>query len=175
MDEHLLIKFSKIKLLAFDLDGVLTNGKLLVQKDNEWLREIDVKDGLAIQLALQHHFHVAVITGSFSEAVGQRLQYLGVHDFFQRVKTKSTMLNSLMSKYKISKDEVLFMGDDLPDLDAFAVCGLKTCPADAVTEIKEKSDFISRCRGGNGAVRDVIEKVLKTQDKWSFADPIQSI
>lgn len=85
------------------------------------------------------------------------------------------MLYSLMSTYKMSKDEVLFMGDDLPDLDAFAVCGLKTCPADAVTEIKEKSDFISRCRGGNGAVRDVIEKVLKTQDKWNFADPIQSI
>lgn len=157
MDEHLLIKFSKIKLLAFDLDGVLTNGKLLVQKDNEWLREMDIKDGLAIQLALQHHFHVAVITGSFSEAVGQRLQYLGVHDFFQRVKTKSTMLYSLMSTYKMSKDEVLFMGDDLPDLDAFAVCGLKTCPADAVTEIKESQTLFQdagRKWGSSGCDRE---------------------
>lgn len=175
MDEHLLVRFSNIKLLAFDLDGVLTNGKLLIQQDEQWLREMDIKDGLAIQMAVQEGFHVAVVTGSFSEPIKQRLQYLGVNNFFQRVKKKSEQLRELMSAHQLQADQVLFMGDDLPDLDAFSVSGLKTCPADAVTEIKEKADYISLQKGGNGAVRDVIEKVMKTQNKWHVNNTTSSI
>ena len=175
MDEHLLVRFSKIKLMAFDLDGVLTNGKLLIQNDEQWLREMDIKDGLAIQLAVQQGFHVAVITGSFSDAVEQRLQYLGVNNFFQKIKKKSEKIEELMSLYCLQSDQVLFMGDDLPDLDAFNVSGLKTCPADAVREIKEKADYISIRNGGDGAARDVIEKVMKTQGKWHTAKMTSSI
>ena len=175
MDEHLLVRFSKIKLMAFDLDGVLTNGKLLIQNDEQWLREMDIKDGLAIQLAVQQGFHVAVITGSFSDAVEQRLQYLGVNNFFQKIKKKSEKIEELMSLYCLQSDQVLFMGDDLPDLDAFSVSGLKTCPADAVSEIKEKADYISIRNGGDGAARDVIEKVMKTQGKWHTAKMTSSI
>lgn len=175
MDEHLLVRFSKIKLLAFDLDGVLTNGKLLIQQDEQWLREMDIKDGLAIQMAVQGGFHVAVITGSFSDPVEKRLKYLGVNSFFQRVKMKSEKLRELMALHQLEMNQVLFMGDDLPDLDAFSVCGLKTCPADAVTEIKEKADFISLRKGGDGALRDVIEKVMKTQNKWHVNNSSSSI
>ncbi len=171
----MLVRFSNIKLLAFDLDGVLTNGKLLIQQDEQWLREMDIKDGLAIQMAVQEGFHVAVVTGSFSEPIKQRLQYLGVNNFFQRVKKKSEQLRELMSDHQLQADQVLFMGDDLPDLDAFSVSGLKTCPADAVTEIKEKADYISLQKGGNGAVRDVIEKVMKTQNKWHVNNTTSSI
>lgn len=175
MDAHLLVKFSKIKLLAFDLDGVLTNGKLLIQKDQHWLREMDIKDGLALQMAIQQNFQIAVITGSYSDACAERLKYLGVKHFIQKAKRKSEQINELMSTYQLHKEEVLFMGDDLPDLDAFSVSGLKTCPADAATEIKIQADYISPRNGGDGAVRDVIEKVMRTQDKWQIQGSTQSI
>ena len=175
MVEHLLVRFSKIKLMAFDLDGVLTNGKLMIQKGEQWLRVMDIKDGLAIQLAVQQGFHVAVVTGSFSDAVEERLQYLGVNNFFQKIKKKSEKLEELMLMYNLQSDQVLFMGDDLPDLDAFSVSGLKTCPADAVREIKEKADYISIRDGGDGAVRDVIEKVMMTQGKWHTVKMTSSI
>jgi 3-deoxy-D-manno-octulosonate 8-phosphate phosphatase (KDO 8-P phosphatase) len=98
-----------------------------------------------------------------------------VKHFIQKAKRKSEQINELMSTYQLQKEEVLFMGDDLPDLDAFSVSGLKTCPADAATEIKIQADYISPRNGGDGAVRDVIEKVMRTQDKWHIQDSTQSI
>ncbi|MFZ9262009.1 MAG: KdsC family phosphatase [Chitinophagaceae bacterium] len=175
MAVHILEKFSKIKLLAFDLDGVLTNGKLLIHDENMWLREMNIKDGLAIQMALKNGIQIAVITGSFSSQVEKRLNYLGVSDFIQKSSSKSIALESLQNKHKISAEQTLFMGDDLPDLDAFAVAGLKTCPSDAVEEVKQQSDYISIFKGGEGCVRDVIEKTLKTQGKWNHSSFIQSI
>jgi len=175
MAVHILEKFSKIKLLAFDLDGVLTNGKLLIHDENMWLREMNIKDGLAIQMALKNGIQIAVITGSFSSQVEKRLNYLGVSDFIQKSSSKSIALESLQNKHKISAEQTLFMGDDLPDLDAFAVAGLKTCPSDAVEEVKQQSDYISVFKGGEGCVRDVIEKTLKTQGKWNHSSFIQSI
>jgi 3-deoxy-D-manno-octulosonate 8-phosphate phosphatase (KDO 8-P phosphatase) len=175
MTVHILEKFSKIKLLAFDLDGVLTNGKLLIHDENMWLREMNIKDGLAIQMALKNGFQIAVITGSFSSQVEKRLNYLGVPDFIQKSSSKSEALESLQNKHKISAEQTLFMGDDLPDLDAFKVAGLKTCPSDAVEEVKQQSDYISIFKGGEGCVRDVIEKTLKTQGKWNHSSFIQSI
>lgn len=175
MAVHILEKFSKIKLLAFDLDGVLTSGKLLIHDENMWLREMNIKDGLAIQMALKNGIQIAVITGSFSSQVEKRLNYLGVSDFIQKSSSKSKALESLQTMHKISAEQTLFMGDDLPDLDAFAVAGLKTCPSDAVEEVKQQSDYISIFKGGEGCVRDVIEKTLKTQGKWNHSSFIQSI
>jgi len=175
MAVHILENFSKIKLLAFDLDGVLTNGKLLIHDENMWLREMNIKDGLAIQIALKNGIQIAVITGSFSSQVEKRLNYLGVSEFIQKSSSKSEALESLQNKHKISAEQTLFMGDDLPDLDAFKVAGLKTCPSDAVEEVKQQSDYISIFKGGEGCVRDVIEKTLKTQGKWNHSSFIQSI
>lgn len=152
--------------MAFDLDGVLTNGKMLIQSNNEWVREMDIKDGLALQLAVKYGLHVAVISGSFSEPVKNRLAYLGIHQFYEKVASKSVVLNQLMEDYALTQSQILYMGDDLPDLDAFGVSGLKTCPADAVEEVKMKADYISTRKGGDGCVRDVIEKVMKTQHAW---------
>ena len=173
--EHLLEKFSRLKLLAFDLDGVLTNGKLLVQSGSEWLREMDIKDGFAIQLAVKMGLNIAVVSGSFSTPVKERLTALGVDYFYQKVDSKSVVLKELMQKLKIQEKEILFMGDDIPDLDAFSVSGVKACPADAVQEVLQAADYISIRKGGEGCVRDVIEKTLKLQDKWPISSTIKSI
>lgn len=170
-----LEKFSRIQLIALDLDGVLTNGKLLIMPDGEWVREMDIKDGFALQLAVKAGLHVAVITGSASEAVGKRLQKLGIQDYYQHTLSKADVLSGLAKKWNLSRDQILFMGDDIPDLDAFQVSGCRTCPADAVQEIIELADYISPFKGGAGCVRDVVEKVMKTQNLWLDTTNTQSI
>lgn len=172
---HLLEKLEQVKLLVFDLDGVLTNGKILIMPDGEWIREMDIKDGYAIQHAVKTGLKVAVITGSSSKPVKERLLKLGVELFFENTPQKSLIVNELLSDLSIDKSSALFMGDDLPDLDAFKAVGVKTCPADAATELLQLADYISPKSGGDGCVRDIIEKVLRTQGKWSSSANIQSI
>lgn len=172
---HLLEKLEQVKLLVFDLDGVLTNGKILIMPDGEWIREMDIKDGYAIQHAVKSGLKVAVITGSSSKPVKERLLKLGVELFFENTPQKSLIVNELLSDLSIDKSSALFMGDDLPDLDAFKAVGVKTCPADAATELLQLADYISPKSGGDGCVRDIIEKVLRTQGKWSYSANIQSI
>jgi 3-deoxy-D-manno-octulosonate 8-phosphate phosphatase (KDO 8-P phosphatase) len=171
----LLEKFSSVKLLAFDLDGVMTNGKLLVMPDGEWIRQMDIKDGYALQHAVKSGLHIVVITGSSSEAVGQRLKKLGIVDYFENTASKADVLQSIMQRFELQQQEVLFMGDDLPDLEAFSIAGIKTCPADAVEEVIAKADYVSPLTGGNGCVRDVIEKVMKTKGNWLISTNSQSI
>ncbi|MFM1969867.1 MAG: hypothetical protein RL152_1244 [Bacteroidota bacterium] len=171
----ILEKFSRIKLLAFDLDGVLTDGKLLIMPDGEWIRQMDIKDGYALQHAVKSGLHIAVITGSSSAAVGKRLQKLGIQDYFENTSSKSTVLTSLSQKFNMQPEEVMFMGDDIPDLDAYKVAGCKVCPADAVQEVLAAADYISPLKGGHGCVRDVIEKVMKTRDLWLNTTNTQSI
>lgn len=172
---HLLEKLSKVKLLVFDLDGVLTNGKLLVMPNGEWIREMDIKDGYALQHAVKSGLKVAVITGSFSIPVKERLSRLGIELFFENTPQKSLVINKLLSDFNLDKSSVLFMGDDLPDLDAYEAVGVKTCPADAAPELLQVADYISPQSGGNGCARDIIEKTLRTQGKWSAPTNIQSI
>ncbi len=172
---QLLEKLAQVKLLVFDLDGVMTNGKILVMPNGEWIREMNIKDGYAIQHAVKSGLTVAVITGSYSVPVKERLLKLGVELFFDNIPLKSLTIKELLLKLNIEKSSALFMGDDLPDLDAFGAVGIKTCPADAATELLQVADYISPQSGGNGCVRDIIEKVLRTQGKWSAPKNIQSI
>ena len=172
---QLLDKFLKIRLLIFDMDGVLTNGKLLLMPDNEWVREMDIKDGFALQLAVKSGFVIAVMTGSSCEPVKNRLSILGVDRFYDKVSSKAEKIKQIMNECSFQKEEVLFMGDDIPDLEAFEVVGIRTCPADAVVEVKASADYISIQTGGNGCVRDVIEKVLRVQGKWAHISDVQSI
>jgi len=175
MINNLLESFSLIKLMVFDMDGVLTNGKISLVGNEEWIREMDIKDGFAIQHALKNGIFIAVITGSFSNPVASRLQKLGVDLYFQHVKNKGTCLLEIMISLGLEKKQVLFMGDDIPDLDAFFVAGIKACPADAVQEIKQHANFISTKNGGNGCVREVIEKVMLVQSKWRIKSNSLSI
>lgn len=172
---HLLEKIKKVELLVFDLDGVLTNGKILVMPNGEWIREMDIKDGYALQHAVKAGLKVAVITGSSSLPVKERLAKLGIELFFENTPKKSLIINQLLSDLSIDKSSALFMGDDLPDLDAFEAVGIKTCPADAAAELLQLVDYISPRSGGNGCARDIIEKTLRTQGKWTAATNIQSI
>ena len=155
----LLQRLTRIKMFVFDMDGVLTNGKLYLMPDGSWVRTADIKDGYALQMAVKSNFIVAVISGSHDTNMALRLNHLGVTEFHQKVKSKSAKLLGLIEKYKITTSEVLFMGDDIPDLEAFEVCGVRACPADAVPELIQNADYIALQNGGNGCVREIIEKV----------------
>lgn len=172
---HLLEKLSRLQLLVFDLDGVLTNGKLLIMPNGEWVREMDIKDGFALQHAVKSGFIIAVITGSSSTPVKQRLSKLGIELFFENTASKSIIINELLLRYGIDKSASMFMGDDIPDLDAFAAVSVKCCPADAATDVLEKADYISPRTGGNGCVRDIVEKIMRTQGKWLITSNTKSI
>lgn len=171
----MLEKFTKIRLLAFDLDGVLTNGKILLAENGNWLRQMDIKDGFALQLAVKKGLKVVVISGSNSLQVEERLNKLGVKHFFQNVKIKSDCLSQFAHNHQINAESIMFMGDDIPDLSAFTVSGLRACPADACQEIKEKSDYISTKNGGDGCVREIIEKVMRAQGIWDNHSEVSSI
>lgn len=171
----MLDRLSNISLLAFDLDGVLTNGKLLVMPDGDWVRQMDIKDGFALQLAVKSGLEVAIITGSQSAPVKERMEKLGVHHFLDNVSDKGEVLESFRMSHGLERRQMLFMGDDIPDLLAFAVAGFKACPSDACWEIRQQADYISPLNGGEGCVRDVIEKTLKIQGKWNFINQVRSI
>lgn len=164
---NLLEQFKKIKTFVFDLDGVLTDGSLMILPGNEFVRTMNIKDGYAIQLAVKKGYHVIVISGSVSKPCAERLEYLGVKNVYMKVKDKEDVLAQYLLAHQLQWEETLFMGDDLPDLEVMKQVGLAACPADAVAEIKAISKFISAIPGGKGCAREVIEKVLKLNDHWN--------
>jgi 3-deoxy-D-manno-octulosonate 8-phosphate phosphatase (KDO 8-P phosphatase) len=163
---NLLEQFQKIKAFVFDMDGVLTDGSLIIMPGQEFLRTMDIKDGYALQYAVKKGYHVVVISGSVSKACAERLEYLGIKSVFMKVKDKEDVLAQYILANNLTWNEVLFMGDDIPDLDVMKQVGMPCCPVDAVAEIKAVSKFIATKPGGNGCVREVIEKVLKLNDDW---------
>ncbi len=163
---NLLELFKPVTCFVFDVDGVLTDGTLLLLPNGVMARRMNIKDGYALQLAVKKNYKVIVISGGDSPEVKQRLEKLGITDVFMKVEDKALLLEKLMKQYSLPAQEVLFMGDDLPDLSAMQVTGLRCCPADAAVEIKEISLYISHLKGGEGCVRDVIEKVMKLRGDW---------
>lgn len=172
---ELFEQFKKVKSFVFDVDGVLTNGTVLVTDEGEQLRSFFIKDGYALQLAIKRGYPIAVITGGKSAGVKARLNGLGVQDVFLNVSHKSEVLNEWLNERGLLKTDVLFMGDDIPDLTVMQEVGLACCPSDAVEEVKTVSHYTSSFKGGEGAVRDVVEKVLKLQDRWNEDTTIKSI
>ncbi|MDB5223689.1 MAG: family hydrolase [Chitinophagaceae bacterium] len=165
---NILAAFKLIKTFVFDMDGVLTDGSLLILNDTEWLRKMDIKDGYAMHVAANHGYRMIVISGSTSEASKKRLDHLGVKDVYMGVANKKELLQKIIAEEKLNPLEVLYMGDDIPDYGCMEVVGLSCCPADAVTEIKQIVKYISPFNGGHGCVRDVVEKVLKLHGKWEL-------
>ncbi len=161
---------TEISVFIFDVDGVLTDGRVVCYESGEQVRTFLVKDGYAIEKALQLGFRVAIISGGAQEGVRKRLEFLGIKDVFLGVKNKVDVLNSYVKKHNLAFKNILYMGDDLPDFEVLTLCGVATCPADASEEIKHISNYISTKNGGNGAVREVIELVLKSQNKWSITN-----
>jgi 3-deoxy-D-manno-octulosonate 8-phosphate phosphatase (KDO 8-P phosphatase) len=171
---NILAEFKKISTFVFDIDGVLTDGTILVLRDGLQARRMHVKDGFGLQMAMKSGYRVFIISGGYSDEVKSRLEKLGVKDVFLAVENKTELLSSLLKKNKINWDEVLYMGDDLPDLALMGKVGLSCCPADAVHEVKSVVKYISPVNGGWGCVRDVIEKVLKAGGKWEYDSSITS-
>lgn len=157
----------KINTFIFDVDGVLTNGTLTIMPDGELVRHMNVKDGYAMKNALNKGFRVCIISGGTNEGVRNRLQALGIDDVFLGAHDKIKQYNELVKKYNLKPENVLYMGDDVPDYPVMKLVGLPACPNDAVREIQQVSKYISDKKGGEGCVRDVIEQVLRVQNKWT--------
>ncbi len=155
-----------ITTFVFDVDGVLTDGSILVNTEGEMFRTMNIKDGFALKTAIDEGFNICIISGGTNEGVRKRLQGLGVRDIHLGAHHKIEILSSYFTDNNVSMDQVIYMGDDIPDLEAMKMVGLPCCPQDAVPEIKAISKYISHKKGGKGAVRDVIEQVLKVQGKW---------
>lgn len=164
---NLLQSFKPITTFAFDVDGVLTDGSLTLLPGGIMARSMNAKDGYGLQLAVKKGYHIVIISGGASEEVTERLNKLGVTAVFMKVKDKVSVLQDFLEKRNLSWKEVLYMGDDIPDLQVMKMSGLACCPLDAVSEIKEISAYISHLKGGSGCGRDVIEKVMKIRGHWS--------
>ena len=162
----MLEKFKHITTFVFDVDGVLTDGSLLALPGGVMARRMNIKDGYALQLAVKKGYHVVIISGGNSEEVKERLIKLGVKEVWMQVADKPAILQQFMKQHHLSKEKVLYMGDDIPDLEVMQLAGLPCCPFDAVQEIKEISVYISHVKGGDGCGRDVIEKVMKLRGDW---------
>ncbi len=172
---NVLPVFKKITTFVLDVDGVLTDSSILVLNDGQFARRMNIKDGYALQLAIKKGYRILVISGGTSEAVKNRLQKLGISDVYLNVSNKRKIFQDYLTRHHLMPEEVLYMGDDIPDLAVMKLAGLACCPADAVAEIKEISAYISPALGGEGCVRDVIEKVLKLNNHWRHDDETASI
>ena len=159
-------KLQHITTFIFDFDGVLSDGKIYVLPDGDQMRATDVKDGYALQYALRKGYHVAVISGGYSETMRLRYQSFTGMDIYLKVRDKVEVFHEYLKRYNLTPDEVMFVGDDIPDYKVMMLAGLKCCPADAAQEIRQIADYVSCCPGGRGCVRDLIEQTLKTQGKW---------
>lgn len=157
---------SQITTFIFDVDGVLTDGTLQISTNGDLLRTMNIKDGFAMKHAMQKGLTVCVISGGYNEGVRHRLKGLGVTDIYLGCPDKVEQMEEFFDIYDIKPEEVLYMGDDMPDYYAMKKVGLPCCPQDAVAEIKEISRYISHKKGGKGCVREVIEQVMKVQGKW---------
>ncbi|NRB61174.1 MAG: HAD-IIIA family hydrolase [Winogradskyella sp.] len=169
MDENKSYKeyLIDITTFIFDVDGVLTDGTITVTTSGEMLRTMNIKDGFALKTGVDAGFNVCIISGGSNEGVRKRLAGLGIKDIYLGAHNKIEQLNEYMEKHNIKTSQILYMGDDIPDFPVMKLVGLPCCPQDAVPEIKAISKYISHKNGGKGAVRDVIEQVLKVQGKWN--------
>ena len=156
----------RIRAIVFDLDGVLSCSTIPLGADGIPLRTVNIKDGYAIQLAVKMGLHVAIISGCRIESVRHRYEGLGMTDIHLGCAVKTLTYEAFLAKYSLHDDEVMYMGDDIPDLEVMRRVGCPVCPADACPEVRATSLYISRLRGGEGCGRDVIEQTLRAQGKW---------
>ena len=161
---------SHITTFIFDYDGVMTDGTVFSDHDGHPWRATNVKDGYALQLAAKLGYNVAVISGAICPSMEVRMNSLGVTDVFTGIPNKVLKLKEYMQEKGLKPEEIVFMGDDIPDLQVMKAVGLPACPADAAEEVQAISHYISPRKGGKGAVRDIIEQVLKAHGKWMTAE-----
>ncbi|MBP3354698.1 MAG: HAD-IIIA family hydrolase [Bacteroidales bacterium] len=156
----------KIKAFAFDVDGVLSPETITLHPSGEPMRMVNIKDGYAIQLAVKLGYKIAIITGGHTRAIYERFKGLGVKFIYMSISNKLATYKEWRDQFNLKDEEILYMGDDIPDYEVMSVVGLPCAPADAVAEIRERAVYVSSRNGGYGCGREVIEEVLKAQGKW---------
>lgn len=169
-----LEKFKSIRTFVFDVDGVMTDGSIQVFDTGEQVRRMSTRDGYSLQLAIKKGYRVVVISGASSEGVRLRLQYLGIRDIFLSVHDKMDLLRQFAREHQLEEKDMLYMGDDIPDYTAMQYVGLGCAPSGAAPEIRHIAAYISSYGGGQGCVRDVIEKVLKLNGQWELDQSLGS-
>jgi len=166
-------KLSNINTLIFDVDGVISDGSVWTTAEGEQIRRMNIKDGYALQHAIKKDFLIIIISGGTSENVRMRLKSLGIKEIHLGARNKMTVFQEMVEKYQLNLDEILYMGDDIPDYPLMCKVGFSACPNNAANEIKNISDYISSKNGGEGCVRDILEQVLKIHDKWFDEDSFE--
>lgn len=163
-------RFSKIRAFAFDVDGVLTDGGILADLNGELYRTFDAKDGMAIRMAVMKGFHLAIITGGRSESIRNRFRTCGIkpEDVYLGSRAKIEDFDEFCTRHGLQPEEVMYFGDDLPDIPVMKACGCGVCPSDAVEDVKAIAGYISSKPGGKGCARETIEMVMKEQGLWSL-------
>ncbi len=159
-------KLPNINAFIFDVDGVLTDGKVTVTPEGGMFREMHTKDGFALKFALTKGYKIAIISGGTNKGVKKRLNALGIEDVYLGAENKQKSFDDFLIKYNLKKKEILYMGDDIPDIKIMNQVGVSSCPNDASIDVKAISDYISHIKGGNGCVREILEQVLRSQKKW---------
>ena len=167
-------KLKDIKAFVFDVDGVFTDGSVYLLPGGNMCRVMNVLDGYAVVKAIKNNYKIGVITGGNDDQVRHRINYLGISDYYAKSSNKRIDFEDFKLKYNLKNKEILMMGDDLPDMEIMKMAGISACPKNSVPEVKEISDYISSIEGGKGAVREVIEQVMKVQGKW-IEDNTQSV
>ena len=167
-------RLKNIKAFVFDVDGVFTDGSVYLMPEGHMSRVMNVLDGYAVVKALKNNYLIGVITGGNDDMVKHRINYLGITDYYAKSSNKLNDFEDFKAKYNLTNEEILTMGDDLPDISILKASSIATCPENAVPEVKAMVDYISNIQGGKGAVRDVIEQVMKVQGTW-LEDNTQSI
>src|SRR5574344_1253909 len=157
---------TKIKAIMLDVDGVLSQETISMNAEGVPERTVNIKDGYVLQLAVKLGYIIAIVTGGNTEAIRKRYSNLGITEIYLGSSIKINVYHQLLEKYQLKSDEVIFMGDDIPDYEVMKVCGCPCCPKDAAWEIKDISCYISKKKGGRGCVRDVMEQVMRAQGKW---------
>ncbi|MEA2043197.1 MAG: HAD hydrolase family protein [Bacteroidota bacterium] len=163
-------RLKDIKAFVFDVDGVFSD-QMILHSNGDLMRHMNVKDGYAVKIAVEKGLQVALITGGDSESVRQRFNRLGVKDIYLESANKLEDFNHFTADKNLQPEHILYMGDDIPDYEVMSICGLATCPADAVEEIISVAHYVSDKEGGKGCIRDVIEQVMRAQGKW-FQRPL---
>jgi 3-deoxy-D-manno-octulosonate 8-phosphate phosphatase (KDO 8-P phosphatase) len=166
MDNSLEKRFSKVRFIISDVDGVLTDGKITIDNEHKEIQHYSVLDGMGLTLARENDIGVIFISGRLSEATSKRLKDLGVRDVYQGVDAKGALVDDLLAKRGMQKEEICALGDDLADLSLFRRCGLAVAVSNAVEEVKTQAQWTTQRSGGNGALREVVDKILKAKGLW---------
>jgi len=158
---------ARIEAMIFDVDGVMTDGRIIPTAEGDFIRCYNCKDGYALAYAIRHGYRVCVITGGYGKILEHRLRMLGMQDFYIDCMDKISTLREYMKKYNLNPENVLYMGDDIPDLECTREMGMPVCQADSAAEVIECSRYVSEFEGGRGAVRDIVEQVLRARGDWA--------